>query len=44
VEGMYVRHDTKHIRASKKRRTSENAIWANFGECPLAEVHLRHYA
>jgi hypothetical protein len=33
-----VRHDTKHIRASKKRRTSENAIWANFGESPLDEL------
>jgi hypothetical protein len=33
-----VRHGTKHLRAPRKRRTSENSVCANFRECPKGEV------
>jgi hypothetical protein len=32
VRGMYVRQGTKHVRAPKKRRTSENSVTAKFAE------------
>src|SRR5688500_12106440 len=37
---MYVRHGTKHIRADRKPRTSENSVKrkSNFRESPEGEV------
>src|SRR5215217_7386035 len=32
--GMYVRHGTKHVRAPRKRRTSENSVKAKFAQYP----------
>jgi hypothetical protein len=32
---VYVRHGTKHLRAPRKRRTSENSVCANFYEKAL---------
>jgi hypothetical protein len=32
VRGVYVRQGTKHVRAARKRRISENSVKANFAE------------
>src|SRR5215218_3612623 len=38
---MYVRHGTKHVRAPRKRRTSENAVKRKFAVFHKSEVQLR---
>jgi hypothetical protein len=35
---MYVRQGTKHVRAPRKRRTSENSVYAKFTVLAFYEV------
>src|SRR5215213_6372646 len=41
LRGVYVRHGTKHVRAPRKRRTSENAVKRKFAVFHKSEVQLR---